>query len=138
MPTAHVLTILAVADLARSASFYDKAFGWVKSVDEPVYVEYTLPRGMRLGLYARESFAYNTGTAPLACPAETTTSCELYFHVEDLADALRRATVAGARLLSPATLRPWGDAAAYLADPDGNVIVLATPVADLTQHDEAT
>ena len=138
MPASHVLTILAVADLARSASFYDQIFGWTKSVEEPVYVEYELPRGMRLGLYARASFAVNTGTAPMVCSGQGTTASELYFHVEDLAEAERRAADAGARRLSHAALRPWGDIASYLADPDGNVIVLARPAAGTTQHDEAT
>ncbi len=32
---------------------------------------------------------------------------------------------AGARCLSPRAVRPWGDEAAYYADPDGNVIAVA-------------
>jgi len=35
---------------------------------------------------------------------------------------------AGARLLSAAAPRDWGDEAAYFADPDGNVLVVARPV----------
>jgi uncharacterized glyoxalase superfamily protein PhnB len=35
---------------------------------------------------------------------------------------------AGARALSPLGPRDWGDEAAYFADPDGNVLVVARPL----------
>lgn len=134
MPAAHVLTILAVADLARSASFYHTAFGWDRTVDESRYVEFALPAGMRLGLYDRESFARNTGAAPPIPGENSTTSTELYLHVDDVDSAVRRVVAAGARLLSGAENRPWGDVAAYLADPDGNVVVVAKQLDDARDH----
>ncbi|MBI2932661.1 MAG: VOC family protein, partial [Planctomycetes bacterium] len=39
--------------------------------------------------------------------------------------AIARIEATGARLLSARAPRPWGDEAAYYADPDGNVVVLA-------------
>ncbi len=54
------LVILAVHDVARMARFYEEAFGWPIAVDVPVYREYALPEGMRLGLYLREGFEKNT------------------------------------------------------------------------------
>ncbi|MGC4116017.1 MAG: hypothetical protein QM765_15815 [Myxococcales bacterium] len=60
MPARHVLTILAVGDLARAQAFYREAFGWMQPVDIPVYAEFEVPGGMRLGLYQRE------GTNPRA------------------------------------------------------------------------
>jgi uncharacterized glyoxalase superfamily protein PhnB len=42
---------------------------------------------------------------------------------------VNRLTAAGARVLSPVAPRDWGDDAAYFADPDGNVIVVARPIA---------
>lgn len=44
------LTILYVADLARARAFYDGAFGFRTTVDVPVYVEYRIKAGARLGL----------------------------------------------------------------------------------------
>ena len=45
-----LLTILYVADLARARAFYDGAFGFRTTVDVPVYVEYRINAGARLGL----------------------------------------------------------------------------------------
>ncbi len=36
---------------------------------------------------------------------------------------------AGGRLLSARAARAWGDEAAYFADPEGNVLVVARPAA---------
>jgi GNAT superfamily N-acetyltransferase len=42
--------------------------------------------------------------------------------------AVSRVESAGGRVLSPALPRDWGDRAAYFADPDGNVVVVAVPL----------
>ena len=129
MTARHVLTILAVAELPAAAAFYDRAFGWPRPVDVPGYLEYQLPGGQRLGLYQREGFARNTGVAPHPTPAGGVAPTELYFHVDDLAAAIAAVTAAGGRLLSGLALRDWGERAAYFADPDGNVVVVAEPAA---------
>ncbi len=130
MPAArHVLTILAVEDLPRAVTFYRGAFGWEHLVDVPVYAEFALPGGMRLGLYERKGFGRNTGQTPARIAAGEIVPTELYFHVEDLQAAIDRLTGAGARCLSPLAARDWGDEAAYFSDPDGNVLVVARPPA---------
>jgi len=124
----HTLTILAVEDLERSTTFYRGAFGWPTCVEVPVYVEFELPDGRGLGLYRREGFGRNTGQTPMVVPAGELVGNELYFHVTDLEAAVQRLARAGARELSPIAARDWGDEAAYFADPDGNVIVVARPL----------
>ena len=126
MNARHVLTILAVDDLPRATRFYRAALGWEQTVDTPAYVE--LAGGMRLGLYLRDSFARNTGVPPQSRPVQGTTSTEIYLHVDDVAEAAERLRVAGAVELSPVAARPWGDEAAYFADPAGNVVVVARPL----------
>ncbi|HEY3356812.1 MAG TPA: VOC family protein [Polyangia bacterium] len=128
MTARHVLTILAVADVPRAAAFYATGLGWERVVDVPVYVELRAPGGMRLGLYGRQGFGRNTGVVPAATPPGALAPTELYLHVDDLADAVARLTAAGARPLSPRAPRDWGDEAAYFADPDGNVVVVARPL----------
>lgn len=123
----HVLTILAVGDLERAVSFYARAFGWRQTVAVPVYAEFALPGGMRLGLYERHGFGRNTGQVPVQVPAGELAPTELYFYVDDLETAIDRLSAAGARLLSARAPRPWGDEAAYFADPEGNVLVVAQP-----------
>jgi uncharacterized protein len=123
--TRLALIIVAVSDLDRSARFYSDAFGWPRAVETPVYVEFALPAGMRLGVYQREAFGRNTGAVPFAPPPGALAPTELYFHPDDVRAQLDRALAAGAKLLSPLGPRAWGDEAAYVADPDGNIVVLA-------------
>lgn len=122
------LVILAVGDLPRATAFYREAFGWPLAVEAPVYVEFALPAGLRLGLYDRRGFSRNTGLPPATPPAGATTGTELYLVPPNLELALARLEEAGGRLLSPLLPRDWGDEAAYYADPDGNVLVLARPL----------
>jgi predicted enzyme related to lactoylglutathione lyase len=112
--------------LDRAARFYSAAFDWPVQVTTPVYLELDAG-GMRFGLYQRESFAHNTGRLPASIRRGEISATEIYLHVHDLEAAVERAIAAGARLLSPRALRSWGDEAAYFADPDGNVVVLAMP-----------
>jgi catechol 2,3-dioxygenase-like lactoylglutathione lyase family enzyme len=125
METKLVLIILAVSDLPRAVEFYQRAFGWPVRVQVPVYVELEMPGGQRLGLYHHEGFGRNTGRPAALAPAGRTTGTELYFYAPDVPAALARLEAAGATVLSPLQLRPWSDEAAYFADPDGNVVVIA-------------
>ncbi len=129
VPVRHVLVVLACDDVARAKAFYVDAFGWHATVDLPVYVELHVPTGLRVGLYERAAFARNTGEAPAPRPATGTTAAELYLRVDDVPAALARLVAVGGRLLSPAGPRPWGDEAAYVADPEGNVVAVARPPA---------
>ena len=126
-PASLVLIILAVRDLPKAVAFYRQAFDWPIQVEVPVYVEMAMPSGQRFGLYHHEGFARNTGLPAACVPEEHTTATELYFYTEELSATMERLEQAGARLLSPLAPRPWGDEAAYFADPEGNVIVLARP-----------
>jgi catechol 2,3-dioxygenase-like lactoylglutathione lyase family enzyme len=126
---AHVLTILAVSDLARARRFYDALLGWPATVDTPVYVELTHPGGMRVGLYVREGFGRNVGRAPIAVEGHDLHAAELYFRTADPLAVAARAAELGGRSLSELAPRDWGDEVLYLADPDGHVIALARPIA---------
>lgn len=59
---------------------------------------------------------------------------ELYLVVKDAAVYHARALAAGARKLSPLTLRDWGHLAAYSLDPDGHVLAIAFLPADRRQN----
>ena len=119
------LLILAVEDLSRAVNFYRAAFAWIQTVNETVYAEFALPGSQRLGLYARTSFGKNIGQVPRTPAHGEISGVEIYLYATDLAAAIARVEAAGARVLSPRALRDWGEEAAYFADPDGNVVVLA-------------
>jgi catechol 2,3-dioxygenase-like lactoylglutathione lyase family enzyme len=120
------LVILAVSDVVGSRRFYQLALGWDLVVEDPVYVELRSAGGMRLGLYQRASFALNTqAPAPAAGPAGSVTGTDRYFRMDHPEQAIDRLLDVGAHLLSDLADREWGDRAAYLRDPDGNVVVVA-------------
>jgi catechol 2,3-dioxygenase-like lactoylglutathione lyase family enzyme len=121
------LIILAVEDVPRAVRFYRDAFGWTQEVSVPIYAEFRSPGGLRFGVYERTAFSANTGQVPDRVRSGALTSTEFYLYPDDLPDAMARLERAGARLLSPLAPRSWGDEAAYFADPDGNVLVLARP-----------
>ena len=121
----HVLTILAVERFRECVDFYRSAFAWEMAVETPVYVEFAVPGGQRIGIYEREGFGRNTGRTPVKIAEGDLAPTELYFYAEDLLSAIERLRGAGARELSALAQRPWGDEAAYFADPSGNVLVLA-------------
>lgn len=121
------LLILAVEDLNRAVGFYRAAFGWFQTVDDAIYAEFALPGDQRLGLYARASFERTIGQASPTVARGEITGTEIYLYVNDLAAAIVRVEGAGARTVSPRAQRAWGEEAAYFADPDGNVVVLAQP-----------
>lgn len=123
-----VLAILAVEDLARAMEFYCGAFGWSPKVETPVYVELDMTDGRGLGLYHRDGYARNTGRPAQPVGEGRVGGVELYFHCDDLDARIGALLAAGAEELSPLAPRDWGDEAAYFADPDGNVLVVARPM----------
>lgn len=128
-PPRHALTILAVTDVAKGLEFYRAALGWTDAVRTPVYAELVHPDGRRLGLYQRDGYERNTGRGVVPPPTEDmTTATELYLYAADLEASIRAFEAAGAVRLSELSPRDWGDAAAYYADPFGNVVVIAQPV----------
>jgi predicted enzyme related to lactoylglutathione lyase len=124
----RVLLVLSCEDVARAKAFYVRALGWQVKADLPVYVEMAAPTGLRLGLYARDLYAANTGEPPPSAPRVGTTACELYLYVDDPRAALQRLVAAGGRILTPVAPRRWGDEAGYAADPEGNVVAVARPL----------
>jgi predicted enzyme related to lactoylglutathione lyase len=120
--------IFGVADLGRSREFYDRAFGWARNplVDGFVnYVEYLVPQGGAVGLYARDGFAAEVGAEPVEIADERVSSSYLYLRVEDVDATVDAINAAGGRPLSPLADRAWGERAAWFADPDRNVIAVA-------------
>ncbi len=124
----HALTILAVADVARAARFYETVFGWRRRVDVPVYVEFEPTDGPAFGVYLRRGYAVNTRRDATAPAAGCTTSTEIYFRTDDPAAAAARVVAAGGERLSPSAPRDWGEEVAYATDLDGNVLAFARPL----------
>jgi catechol 2,3-dioxygenase-like lactoylglutathione lyase family enzyme len=114
------LVTLGVADLDRSARFYEQGLGWKRGNRDEGVVFFQMP-GMILALWSRASLAEDArvrdggdgfGGMALAYNARS----------REEADAvLAEAEAAGARLLKPAEETAWGGYSGYFADPDGHL-----------------
>ena len=119
--------IFAVDDLSRSLEFYERAFDWPRNewIDYSNYVELLAPGGGALGLYERDGFASTVGAEPARFSNGLVPPAYLYVRVDDVRATIERVEAAGGRPLSPLAARPWGEEAAWFADPDGNVVAVA-------------
>jgi catechol 2,3-dioxygenase-like lactoylglutathione lyase family enzyme len=118
--------ILYVADQRRSATFYGQVLGYPPRLDVPGMTEFDLADGAVLGLIPEAGIRRLLGSAlPDPARAAGVPRAELYLLVDDAAAPHARALAAGARELSPLSLRDWGHRAAYVLDPDGHVVAFA-------------
>lgn len=120
--------ILYVADQVASKDFYTALLGMPPELDVPGMTEFALP-GCKLGLMPEAGIArIISGVLPQPATGTGIPRCEVYLVVDDLNEAMRRATEAGARLIDAALERDWGHCVAYYADLDGHIVALARPL----------
>ncbi len=118
------LITLAVADLDRSAAFYE-ALGWSRADSPDGIVAFDL-LGQTLGLYPKAALARDMGLEPDDIGGFS--GITLAHNVparEDVAPLVARAEAAGARVMKPPHDVFWGGHIAYVADPDGHVWEIA-------------
>jgi catechol 2,3-dioxygenase-like lactoylglutathione lyase family enzyme len=118
--------ILFVSDQDASRRFYSAALAAESTLDVPGMTEFRLGQDAILGLMPEDGIIRLLGTAighPSA--ARSSPRSELYLLVDDPAAFHARAISAGAREVSPLTLRDWGHVAAYSLDPDGHLLAFA-------------
>lgn len=121
-------TILYVQDVKRSLAFYEQAFGLKLKFlhDSGDYGE--LDTGSTTLSFSSQRLMRELGKNPSAANAHA--PCfEIAFLSDDVAGAVQRAVQAGAPLIQAPQQMPWGQTVAYVADPDGVLVELCTPVA---------
>lgn len=124
MITAH--TILFVADQVKSAEFYSRVLTIEPRLNVPGMTEFEIANGAILGLMPRDSAGRLFGNkVKIVGEGDVGKSAELYLLVDDAAAYFQRAIEAGAREISPLTLRDWGHRAGYCLDPDGHIVAFA-------------
>ena len=124
--------ILYVADVESSVAFYERAFGLARRFVSPDgdYGELDTG-GTTLAMAAAALAASNltTGGGYTALdPAAPPPGVSLTLLTADVPAALRRALEAGAVPYVDVHDMPWGQTVAYVRDPDGVLVELATPV----------
>lgn len=122
--------ILYVRDVAASLALYERAFDQRRRFlhESGEYGE--LETGSTtLAFASHELAAVNLpgafGRAEVGTPPPTFEVC---FVTEDVARAFERAVGEGAVAVSEPQTKPWGQDVAYVRDPDGNLVELASPV----------
>jgi lactoylglutathione lyase len=120
-------TILYVADVAASLDFYERALGQRRRFvhESGQYAE--LDTGdTALGLAAHELAAANV--PGIDRPEKGSGAAfEICFVTDDVQRAFDRAITEGAEAVTPPQTKPWGQDVAYVRDPDGNLVELASP-----------
>lgn len=120
-------TIAYVPDPAAALQFYEAAFGLERRFlsEEGDYGE-LVTEGVTLAFASHELGAGNIegGFEPLN--SERPVAIEIGFVTDDVSAALAKAVAAGAVLLTEPRVKPWGQTVAWVRDPFGLVVELAT------------
>lgn len=117
--------MLSVERLQDSLAFYQRLLGGEQvyqfpSDGEPAFV------ALRLG-DSEIGLGQLGGAAPLHGQSQRPASghrIELCVYVDDLTAMVARLRAARVPILLEPTQQPWGERVAYVADPDGNLIML--------------
>jgi lactoylglutathione lyase len=120
-------TILYVEDVRQSVAFYEKAFGLKVGFLHESGDFGQMDTGATALAFSSRRLMSELGKHP-ARPDAAHPSGEIAFVTADVPAALARATAAGATLVQAPADMPWGQTVAYVADPDGFLVELCTPV----------
>ena len=126
MKWTRVAPVYPVADISKAIEWYSQVFGFEARIanppSEPVPSYAVLYRDeVRLHLLRRDEAPHG-----LSAPVQA------QFWIDSgLDDVFTRAESLGANVLQRPDARPWGHRDFMVADPDGNVVWVTTPI-DLT------
>jgi lactoylglutathione lyase len=117
--------MLSVERLERSLDFYQKQLGGEQVYRFPPEGE---PAFVALRLGESEIGLGQLGTSPPlhGQPQRPATGhrIELCVYVDDVDATVERLRAAGSPILLEPAEQPWGERVAYVADPDGNLVML--------------
>jgi lactoylglutathione lyase len=123
-------TILYVRDVSASLDFYERAFGQRRRFlhESGEYGELETG-GTALAFAVLELAASNLPARFRPAPAGASAPAyEVCFVTEDVGNAYERAVREGAEPVSAPQTKPWGQDVAYVRDPDGTLVEIASPV----------
>ena len=120
--------IAYVQEVEWSVSFYERAFGLKRRfVDESdQYAE--MQTGETTLAFASNELGHSNlpGGFRENDPAEPPAGVEIAFVAEDVGAAFRSALEAGATKVAEPKTKPWGQAVAYVRDPDGVLVEIGS------------
>jgi catechol 2,3-dioxygenase-like lactoylglutathione lyase family enzyme len=129
MAVTRVGTILAVADVERSAAFYRDRFGFAVEAeyDDPPYATLELA-GTRLSLAEQGHPAEDRPGVTMVVPEDPSRlPAILVLEVADCRGTYERLRQEGVEFLAEPYSPPWGGSRSFARDPDGYLIELEQP-----------
>ncbi len=122
--------IIYVPDIARALSVYETAFGLQRKFLTPDETYGELDTGGTTLAFAHDDLGAGNFPGGPQRPSldEKPANVELAFTTDDVEGAVDQAVAAGCVLLAPATVKPHGQTVAWIRDPWGTLIELATPI----------
>jgi catechol 2,3-dioxygenase-like lactoylglutathione lyase family enzyme len=126
--TARFGAILAVADVERSRSFYERlGFATEATYDDPPYATLSLARA-RLSLAEQGHAADDRPGVALEAPQDRSRmNAVLVLEVEDCMSAFEELRDEGVEFLAEPYSPPWGGHRCFAVDPDGYLVELEQP-----------
>jgi catechol 2,3-dioxygenase-like lactoylglutathione lyase family enzyme len=121
--------ILYVPDVRKTLAFYERAFGLKQRFlsDDASFGD-VHTGSLLLGFASVEMSRKNwKGGVHVSDPKGAPPAFEIGIETDDVAGVVKRAADAGATVLAPPETKPWGQTVAFLKDPDGHVVEVATP-----------
>lgn len=121
-------TIVYVRDVAASLKFFEEAFGLTTRFLHPSGAYGELDTGATALAFAQHATARDSLGRDYM-PADSSAAplgMEVGLVTPNVAAACDRAITAGAVLLAPPTVKPWGQTVSYVRAPDGTLIELCT------------
>lgn len=120
-------TILYVPDVPATLKFYDAAFGLKTRFLAEGGDFGELDTGSTALAFCSHSLLQQMGKTPQVADPDKASS-EIALCTPDVAAALARALAAGATLKHPVETMAWGQTIAYVADINGFLVELCTPM----------
>jgi len=120
-------TILYVESVEASLTFYERAFGLARAMLHPSGDYGELATGATTLSFSSRRLMRELGKTPGA-PDPKAPVFEIAFETDDVPAAYDRAVAAGARPLQPPREEAWGQTTSYVADPDGYMVEICSPV----------
>ena len=121
-------TIMYVENVADSLAFYERAFGLTRGLLHEGGDYGELVTGETKLAFSSVRLMRQLGKSPAPANPDAPVF-EIAFETDDVAAALEKAKEAGAVVKQGVRDEPWGQTTAYIADPNGYLVEICSPVA---------
>ncbi|WP_027721334.1 VOC family protein [Maridesulfovibrio zosterae] len=121
-------TILYVEDVTSTIIFYEDVFGFNRKMIHESGEYGELDTGGTTLAFSSHKLMNQLGKSS-DTPNPSAPVFEIAFETENVAEALEKARSAGAKIIQEPQQQPWGQTIAYVADNNGFLIEICSPVA---------